>query len=400
MPTFQTIRIHPQLHQRLVTESSSSGECQVIETPQALLSRNPAHLRLLNEEGVPQPLALPVVQKLRHEVANALIEQSETGKRVREIQEAIKRSVKTKGGEDNASEFIDNDDDDDLDDIQMPSNTISFPGFVTLQQLVTYDDLLRTSSKAMHISTGCPTLDGWWNNDPRGLVTQIAGPSSSGKTQLVLQLLARSSEHDCQYWSSCPALRPLAKRFQELCHNNLSATCDNVTFLTIHDEYDLLQRLNQLEDDNIPDVLVIDSLSTCLTNVEYHDGKMRQQITGTLRSVAQHYNIAIFIVNGTVGASQTNSTILGDDDDNDGEEDEEDIPSAHRAAVASSYKAAFSWLKAEDISIWMEACPSRTFERRLVQVRMDRHPTRKVGRNEAITVRIDSAGVTEVSSAK
>jgi hypothetical protein len=354
MPTFQSIRIHPQL--RLV-----SGD-HVIETPQALLSRHPAQLQLRPsaDDGTLQALAWPEIQKLRHEVAQALVEQSVTGQRVRDICERIQRT-------------------DDKDD---NAASIRFPGTVSLQQLLQYETAIKPSNP---LKSGCPTLDTWLE---RGLVVQIAGPSASGKTQLVLQLLAQNGG---QYWSSDPALRSLAKRFHEL------GSTAPVSFLYIRNEYDLLRHLNGITSDTAPEILVMDSFSTCLTNVEYSDTHMRQQITGALRSVTQHYQITVFLVNGTVGAAQPSVHNNNEQDDDEEEEDDDDDDAAPRSVTiissSSSYKPAFSWWKVDDIRIWMEAAANR----RTVHIRLDRHPTR--GQNDICTVRIDSAGVTEWSAA-
>ncbi|GAX09394.1 hypothetical protein FisN_6Lh233 [Fistulifera solaris] len=368
MPTFQSIRMHPQL--RLV-----SGDHVIIETPQALLSRHPAQLQLLRddeEDGTGQILALPVIEKLRHEVAQALIEQSFTGQRVREIEQRI-------------LQWTDNDNDDTT---TTTTTSIRFPGTVSLHQLLQYETTIRPPNP---LTTGCPTLDTWldW-----GLVVQIAGPSGTGKTQLVLQLLAQNGGH---YWSSDPALRSIAKRWQELGSSNEK----EVSFAYVQNEYDLLRQLQKIiTSDHAPPILVIiDSFSTCLTNVEYSDTYMRQQITGVLRSVAQHYQITIVLVNGTVGAAKHDTSSVvendkneNDDNDNDNDsidnddDDEKDPPNVFRSSAS---KPALSWWNVDDIRIWMETAA----DQRTVQIRLDRHLTRR--QNERLTVRIDRAGVTE-----
>ncbi|GAX20282.1 hypothetical protein FisN_6Hh233 [Fistulifera solaris] len=330
MPTFQSIRFHPQL--RLV-----SGDNHVLETPQALLSRHPAQLQLRQPDGTLQDVAWPVIQKLRYDVAQALLEQSATGQKVRDIDERIQ------GTDDN--------------------DKIRFPGTVSLHQLLQYEASIRPPHP---LTTGCPTSDTWldW-----GLVVQIAGPSAAGKTQLMLQVLAQNGGH---YWSSDPALRSIAKRWHEF------GSSREVSFFYIQNEYDLLRQLQEITYDNAPPILVIDSFSTCLTNVEYSDTPIRQHITHAVRSVAQQYQITIFLVHGTVGAAKHESSSMVDDDEND-------LPSVPRSS--SAYKPALSWWKVDDIRIWMEAGT----------VRLDRHPTR-APQYDTFPVRIDSAGVTELGT--
>jgi hypothetical protein len=97
MPTFRSIGIHPELRTRLVTESSLPEEDgrvqqrpQPVETPQALLSRNPTQLRLLDREtGTSKPISTLQVRKLRDEVAHALISQSRSGKRVKRLRQVV-----------------------------------------------------------------------------------------------------------------------------------------------------------------------------------------------------------------------------------------------------------------------------------------------------------------------
>ena len=298
MPTFQSIGIHPELRHRLVTESlqdgaairinassttgsmgparaSSLATTTIVETPQALLSRNPASLRLLDRSSAAatsKPIALAQVRKLREEVARAMIAHSRTGKRLRSFREEEEEAA--------AAAYNDDDIDQDkhrieqhLDDFAprsrklLKSNEIF--GAISALRLLESQKRRQSSgnsffASADSISTGCSALDQLLalpvefnylstsltltiplpgpekrsGGVPFGYVTQFSGPPSSGKTQMALQLIANflvasHAPPNCScccrrrnvwYLSSDASLHSYARRLDQLIKAKHSVT--------------------------------------------------------------------------------------------------------------------------------------------------------------------------------
>jgi RecA/RadA recombinase len=268
MPTFASIGLHPQLISQLVTVSSgsnnntndsntsnsASGEqpppqpsrnsvnsnsIVVIETPQALLSRNPHSIRLLvnnkndkndknddnhEEESystttTTQILSPVHVNSLRRQVAQRLIDGDESssssslsfGKHARHVRQTVLHDHDSKTN-DNARKR----------QRQMAAAPI-LPGTVSLLHLLQYQKLLQQQQddgqqSRFVFSTACPALDGMlglppeFNQNhhqlypddnpstigsgggiPLGYVTQFSGASGTGKTQLALQLIVQAA---------------------------------------------------------------------------------------------------------------------------------------------------------------------------------------------------------------
>ena len=442
MPTFQTIRIHPELHARLVTESSSSSssiattqaaavvgasddntsdkakatlqskQLSVIETPQALLSRNPASLRLWDPaRQVAQPISSQQVDKLRMEVAHALIDHSTAGKRCRHVHDVVVRRVANKRRRHRGTEWAIAGTNTALDLLDFEQSLITTSS--STDTATATIDPSATLHRRPYLSTGCARLDRWislpteyrlistqinYNIDndqdsgggiPFGYVTQISGPPATGKTQLALQIIASSSsslQYDaitCWYFSSNPAVNTYVDRLNNLLRSHhpdqRHAVLNQTTFVHVADGFSVLQNLARLEEHQqqtpTPTLLVIDSISTsCLTTWEHNNNEwLLQQIASTLKRLARNYLMAVLVTNGVV--------------------QNRDIDNNAATASRPNYKPALGrvWRAAADIGVWLE--PRDDSGR--VHARLERHPTKKCGTTEVV-LRIAKTGVQEV----
>jgi hypothetical protein len=177
---------------------------------------------------------------------------------------------------------------------------------------------------------------------PFGYVTQISGPPSSGKTQLVLSMIARSSSNAAgttttpttstalhRTWYMCSANTSTiqtAQRLNELCMpSNRDDILQCTTFTSVSDDYQVLQRLFELESYLIqnnhssqkepsamskPVLLVIDSCSGCLrtatndtnskNNYDNNHSALLRTVGTTIRRMTRQYHLATILINGTV----------------------------------------------------------------------------------------------------
>jgi len=381
MPTFQSIGMHPDLRNRLVTETraaldpSAAGDSdeqqqhhQLVLTPQALLSRNPNTLRLLDNNddssssSSSQAISLAQVTKLRTEVATALIAQSGNGRRIERIQKAVSSSS--------------------------ANNDNSIPGMISALDLVRYHKLLQakatnnsnsynnTSNDTVpafivpSLRTGCRKLDQALalpleyqsistqmlpnsNNNsssstgiPLGYVTQFSGPPCSGKTQLALHLAAAKTAplHRTYYLS----VASHAPRLAELCHNDY-AVLERTQFCHAADEYQVLEHLNRLESEvlllqqkqqpaHVMVLLILDSCSTCLST----GGDLSAVVAATLRRLTHQYSLATVLLNGTVTNRHSSDT------NNSGSTNYNE----QRAVKPALGRA---WEATADIHVWLEA---------------------------------------------
>ena len=385
MPTFQSIGLHPELRNRIVTESRGSTAAfssteappqrQLVLTPQALLARNPNTLRLLdttatgttihdscgsnvahnngdsNNDTVvsSRPISLAQVQKLRLEVSSALIAQSNNGKRIKQIQKTLRTNAEATSVRSEPSIY-----------------TSSIPGTLSALDWLRYETSAWPQDPPV-LSTGCRALDqalavpAEYQNVstsmmletatvavgiPFGYVTQFSGSTGSGKTQLALHLAARSPPALYRTWylgSNCGTL--MASRLAELCQNNYSVL-ERTIFCSTTNEFELLQHLTQLEAEliqvtaiqpqsQLPFLLILDSCSACLSSSE---PELMGRVSTTLRRLTRHYSkiLAVVLLNGTVAnrgeqpgtMSMSNKTVK---------------PALGRL-----------WAKAADIHVWLE----------------------------------------------
>jgi RecA/RadA recombinase len=335
MPTFQSIGIHPELRPRLVSVSKfqSDEEHQPIETPQALLSRNPTSLCLIDKDTQRiKRLALSQIKQFRQDVALAMIAQSRPGKRARLVQEAIQQRSNNdeKALIDSEAERID-----------------MFPGTSSAQSLVQFRSMGQQQRQHAPLSTGSAALDELLaavpelqlqldsnhpNNRvsgvPFGRVTEFSGPTACGKTQLCLRLAATSSTlvSNIYYLCSSGALASLSERLATL-SSKLNPqyhliTMQKTQLLHVVDAHQLLMILYQIEatltsqsDDyqqnqhsscDTPAILlIIDSASGCLNGATT---ETMSTVARTLKRLARHYMAAVVITNGTTWDRVTNRT--------------------------------------------------------------------------------------------
>jgi KaiC/GvpD/RAD55 family RecA-like ATPase len=441
MPTFRSIGIHPELRTRLVTESSLPEEDgrvqqrpQPVETPQALLSRNPTQLRLLDRDtGTSKPISMLQVRKLRDEVAHALISQSRSGKRVKRLRQVVQEH------------FVDGDDEgrgieDVGDKSRVCEPTLAIEGFASVLDLVRYEALQHSKDDANtmphhQLSTGCQALDTMLALPPEyttisthmsmhessiptsmplagipfGYVTQLSGGPASGKTQVALQIAARQAlTASTWYLCSSASAASYAKRLDQLVRGN-PAGCspgvlDRTLFRTVTDEYKVLSALADLEavmlhqedsttadttnqdtcDISIhlpcqekPTLLIIDSVSGCLSP---ENDDVMTKVALTLKRLARQNGLAVVVTNGTVSDRSDSST------------------RSNKAALGRA------WKSAADIHVWLEslvvAAPTGVEENIVVQARLDQHPAKRCFAKDddpvVCTFRITPSGVQEI----
>jgi KaiC/GvpD/RAD55 family RecA-like ATPase len=410
MPTFRSIGIHPELRTRLVTESGLQEEDgrslqrpQPVETPQALLSRNPTQLRLLDREsGTSKPISSLQVRKLRDEVAHALISQSRSGKRVKRLRQVVQEH------------FVDGDGDEGTENVgdkgHVPEPSLAIEGFASVLDLVRFEALQhsKAANTPHQLSTGCRELDTMLALPPEytavstqifmddasipttiplagipfGYVTQLSGPPASGKTQVALQIAARQAlTASTWYLCSSASAASYAKRLDQLVQGNPGGSSpgvlDRTLFRTVTDEYKVLSALADLEavllnqEDSTtadptheetgsiihlpcqerPSLLIIDSVSGCLSP---ENDDVMTKVALTLKRLARQNGLAIVVTNGTVIDRSDSS--------------------------ARSNKAALgrAWKSAADIHVWLEALVAPIQQEQIVvQARLDQHPAKR-----------------------
>jgi hypothetical protein len=398
MPTFSSIGIHPELGKRLVTESRNSEEHQLVTTPQALLSRNPGQLRLLNEDGcTSRPLAVQQVLKLRYEVATALIAQTKTGARLQRIRP-----------------------DQDEEDTEHPGTLhspakkqrLTIPGTVSVLELLRYDESSMntpTSHGEMHmpvLRTGCRKLDEIValpvqyckvstrmdilssspaaTGIPFGYVTQFAGPPATGKTQLALQLAATATDLH-QTWYICSSTPPV-QRLWELCHHNY-AIMQRTVFCHATDDYQVLKRLAELESHLLehqqtnedqyarwkPVLLVLDSCSGCLAAAgDNNDDSLLMTVAVTIRRLTRHYSLTTILINGTVSNRDATAT----------------QKRPIKAALGHRWNNTVA-----DIALWFEAT---TAGNGTVRATLERHASKRCTKDDSATFGITALGMKDV----
>jgi hypothetical protein len=283
--------MHPALCARIVTESvavsarvDNAGEAkqlpsdkyQLVETPQALLSRNPAALRILShpyktaisrnhhdnddttaeEESTTEVTAKPIsrshAEKLRQDVATALINESGNGKRMHRIREFSLLHNKRRRDCSNASDYesnksLDNEHRIDADLQQSNQQPSGIHGTVSALNLIRFEQKMAGPEEQEQVmpilTTGCRQLDEMvalpiehlhvttrmemnvalsssnavaGGGIPFRHVTQLSGPPSTGKTQMALQLACSPGLCHTWYLSSNAALPVYASRLSEM----------------------------------------------------------------------------------------------------------------------------------------------------------------------------------------
>lgn len=337
---------------------------QAVETPQALLSRNPASLQLVDSqtEGNTRPLTVSQVADLRKDVAQALLDHSITGKWQRRILNELQDDPCENDSENDTD--IDNRQDQPhskrrkVANHQEGSGASLFPGTIALSALVALESIRKQQftlqsdieGGPVYLSTGLSPLDEMISlpNEytlgasaashsnfpstggiPFGYVTQFIGPSGCGKTQLTLGLAltaARNLQLSCWFLTSSMSTLSLADRLWQLSQDSGSSMANfenqdassilkRIQIIPVRDECQVLAQLARIELDleaqsgNGPrqsGVLILDSASGCLST-ESEDCLRR--VARTLRRLARQYALAVVITNGTVSSAPFSSEI-------------------------------------------------------------------------------------------
>ena len=297
MPSLRSIGVHPQLEEKLAALEPS------IETPQALLSRDPASLA--HALKVP----LHIVDSVRSAVADALIASTRDGKRSLRISATIQEDDELEG---NRSVIV---------------GSISALDYIVYQQ---------ETCTAHPISSGSERLDKLLGIDDFnpglafGNVTELTGTPSSGKTQVALALAAQQAHRGGKVFYLASGfghgtIVPLARRLshytnKEDYHHVLS----NIYFTPVMNGYQALALLLQLEEDHLVSnvngegfLVIMDSASGILAGDLYASGDgdagiiIARQVALQLKKMVRNYNVAALVTNGTVSGDKGNKAALG-----------------------------------------------------------------------------------------
>jgi hypothetical protein len=241
-------------------------------------------------------------------------------------------------------------------------------------------------------------------------VTQFSGPPASGKTQLALHLAATaaapfaSSLH--QTWFICSST-PQVARLYELCRckNDSAAIMQRTVFCTATNDYQVLQRLAELElhlleqlhnddDDGAwkPVLLVLDSCSGCLAAAaaatsgdKNNDDTLLMTVATTIQRLTRHYRLATVLINGTVANNHDAVVVVASTTT---------APSRQRQ-LRRPTKAALGhrWNHtAADICVWLEPNTGATVG--TVRATLERHAAKRcVVGDECATFSITAHGI-------
>lgn len=335
MPTFESINFSRELASRLVAIDKGDSVTPV-ETPQALLSRNPQSLRLKNEDGTisTDPLHCNGFPELRREVATKLVGLSLSGKRHAWMESVLQQQEQQEEAQQEHERSV---------------ALHKIPGCVSVVELLKYQKALASSNNsASSISTGSSTLDHLLaiptematslssSMNPRlcipmqglpwGTVIQCSGAAATGKTQVALQVAVSAASQNVRvlYISSAVgqgSLKPLVLRLRELAcavatsRTQVVSMMDLVSFQTVEDGYQLLTCLAELEESCLDEsqqqlapsneqqqpastirVVILDAASGCLTT---EDESLLQRVALRLKQLARHYNLLVWINNSS-----------------------------------------------------------------------------------------------------
>lgn len=338
MPTLRSIGVHPDLRKRLVVATSTAGgegEDSVlipIATPHALLSRHPGALRLADGAlESSKAIATPQAESLRHDVAEAMLTQSKTGRHWKRIANAQSTTMS------------------DDTSTQRDDKETRFP---TILDLVKYQECFI--SKRIELRTGCESLDraialplefsAFSSKNPLsptvttshgqlgvpfGYITQFTGPPASGKSQMMRRLGLTCAKQGGMAWLIHSGPVPHLSGDSEV--------LENIYIVPAMDGFELLARLAELEgllqQEEVyePALMIVDSCSVCLGAVE--DESMYATVSSVVKRLTRVYDLATVITNGTVADRQ----------------------SGGRKAALGQF-----WNGVADINVWLEAHPNPT----------------------------------------
>jgi KaiC/GvpD/RAD55 family RecA-like ATPase len=322
MPTFQSIPLHPVLRLRLLqtpeqepattnnvgNSTSSCASSMAIGTPQALLSRSPHQiLQLLqqqnSEESAQTTAGMAHIDSLRHQVAQAMMTKTHTGKHNQRIHKTATNSTQPSfvAGNGAACSVLEL-----CRYQQQQQSTLSLTtGCQALDQLLSFPKELNMDVR--ELSDDSSSLSNVTGHSwiPMGHVLQVSGHAGTGKTQLVLQLALQMAQQGCQvhYLASSAghSIPLLASRLVQLAAGcSDSSTVDSIlsqiSFQSIRSTQELvvaLSRIQQrLEDENTdsPLLIIVDSLSAMLVDA---DSNMMTRIETWIKQLAHLYNTTV-----------------------------------------------------------------------------------------------------------
>ncbi|KAF3453812.1 hypothetical protein FNV43_RR04253 [Rhamnella rubrinervis] len=188
-------------------------------------------------------------------------------------------------------------------------------------------DLLADTIQNKHIlSTGCEGIDMLLGGGlHEGQLTELVGPSSSGKTQVCLQAasnVAKNHMGSVMYLDTCNSFSAqrvacfvgLASNLtlDQAKHKILQNVMNNILCRSVFDIFTMFDVLNQLEFNlrsqkvgNHVRLLIIDSISSLITPILGGNGSQGHALMVSagylLKKLAHEYNIAVLLTNHTVG---------------------------------------------------------------------------------------------------
>ena len=327
MPTFQSIPLHPVLRQRLLqppeqqpattnnvgNSASSRASSMAIGTPQALLSRSPHQiLQLLqqqnSEESAQTTAGMAHIDSLRHQVAQAMMTKTNTGKHNQRIHKALLKQQEATNST-QPSFLAGNGAACSVLELcryqQQQQSTLSLTtGCQALDQLLSFPKELNLDVRELSDDSSSlnVTSHSWI---PMGHVLQVSGHAGTGKTQLVLQLALQMAQQGCQvhYLASSAghSIPLLASRLAQLAAGcSDSSTVDSIlsqiSFQSIRSTQELvvaLSRIQQrLEDENTnsPLLIIVDSLSAMLVDADLN---MMTRLETWIKQLAHLYNTTV-----------------------------------------------------------------------------------------------------------
>ncbi|XP_077213221.1 DNA repair RAD51-like protein [Tasmannia lanceolata] len=190
-------------------------------------------------------------------------------------------------------------------------------------------ELLQDAQWNKHVlSTGCEGIDFLLQGGLRqGQLTELAGPSSSGKTQVCLQAASHIAYKymgtvmfldTCNSFSSNRIAHIVSQLFSptvnKVKERSFESVLSSIFYQSVFDIFTLLDILHQLEfslrsqvksEDNRMHLLVIDSISSLISPVLGGKGSHGHSLmvsTGLLlKKLVHEYNLSVLVTNHTVG---------------------------------------------------------------------------------------------------
>ncbi|XP_058764309.1 DNA repair protein RAD51 homolog 4-like [Vicia villosa] len=195
--------------------------------------------------------------------------------------------------------------------------------------------LLEDSKRNKHVlSTGCDRIDAFLGGGLReGQLTELVGPSSSGKTQVCLMSASTVAKHKCSviYLDTGNSFSPqriahFVGQSSDYVSGNqadrklLQNVLDRIICYPVFDVYQMFDLLHQLEinfrseihkSDRNVQLLIVDSISSLITPILRGSGPqgyaLMISVGFLLKKLAHEHNIAVLVTNHVVGGEDGNS---------------------------------------------------------------------------------------------